>query len=235
MDEYKESVYFAQPAEKIFKTEPYLLYVMAFFIGTSCSAIFPDFASLLRNKGYDGFGLAGPHLIYLLGLLLTRQLFLIIRMLLPVSLHMGFATLSAAVGLFFLGFVEESQTPNSFYLLVLIGRGLMGVGNGYFMNLANHIFREEPNTDSNRKFWLQLSLVFGLTVGYPITEKVSQHTTVYWSMGGIIFVCGIAALLTMTSRKLTKILVDDGLKISLITICFKKVDFFLMSRGQLQL
>lgn len=223
MDEYKESVYFAQPAEKIFNTEPYLLYLMVFVVGASCSAIFPDFATLLREKGYTGFGMAAPHLVYLLGMLLTRQLFLLIRMVLPVSLHMGFATLASAVGLFFLGFVEETNTPDSFYRLVLLGRGLMGIGNGYLVNLANHIFREEPHSDSSRKHWLQLSLLLGLTLGYPITEKISQHTTVYWALGGAIFVCGLAAVLSMTSRRLTKILVDDGLKISLITIFFKKV------------
>ena len=88
---------------------------------------------------------------------------------------------------------------------------------------VSHIFREDANTDSLRKSWMQNSLVLGLMIGYPLTEKITQHSYVYWSLAGSIFLLGSLINFTMNSRKLTIALIDQNLKISMGTILFKKV------------
>ena len=62
MDEGRESAYFLKSKEKLFKQEPYMIYLTAFIIGVGCSAIFPDLAGLLHDRGYRGIQLANPHL-----------------------------------------------------------------------------------------------------------------------------------------------------------------------------
>lgn len=62
MDELRESAYYAKPGERIFKNEPFLLYLLTLSLGIGCSAIFPDLAGLMVQKGYSGIKRALPHL-----------------------------------------------------------------------------------------------------------------------------------------------------------------------------
>jgi hypothetical protein len=66
---------------------------MVFFIGVSCSAIFPDIAGLLLERTQSGALRAVPHLIYLAGILVSRSVFLMLRRLLPVILHLMISNL----------------------------------------------------------------------------------------------------------------------------------------------
>ena len=61
-----------------------------------------------------------------------------------------------------------------------------------------------------------------MTLGYPITEKINYHTTIYWSISGALFISGTFAIFSMANRTLTTILVDDNLKISLFNVLFKR-------------
>lgn len=62
MDELRESAYYHRPGDRIFKNEPVLVYMMVFVLGMGCSAIFPDLAGLMKQKGYNDIKRALPHL-----------------------------------------------------------------------------------------------------------------------------------------------------------------------------
>jgi hypothetical protein len=79
--------------KKLFGGEPFYVYFMVFFIGVSCSAIFPDIANLLYIRTTSGVLRAVPHLIYLAGILVSRSVFLMLRRLFPVTLHLMISTL----------------------------------------------------------------------------------------------------------------------------------------------
>lgn len=88
---------------------------------------------------------------------------------------------------------------------------------------VHHIFREDIVTDGQRKSVMQLCLVLGMTLGYPLTEIVDQSKIVFWSLAGVILLTAMLTLLAMNGRKLSKHTADSSFKISLITILFKKV------------
>jgi hypothetical protein len=94
------------------------------------------------------------------------------------------------------------------------------------------MLREDTITDIQRKSIMQLSFVLGLTLGYPLTEKVSQHKIVFWGIAGLIFLLGSVTFLNINGRKLSKHTADLSFKISLMTILFKKVEKGLL-RGPL--
>lgn len=70
---------------------------------------------------------------------------------------------------------------------------------------------------------LQLFLVVGLTLGYPLTEKITNRKVVYWGLAGAVFALGLVCMFFIHSRRLNKILVDSSMKISMATVLLRKV------------
>lgn len=145
-------------------------------------------------------------------------------------LHYGIGLILSVLGLFFIGLSEDEDDNSKHLSTLLAGRGLQGFGYGYFIsfctispNLDHHLFREDTATDSQRKMIMQLCFVLGLTLGYPITEKVTKHKLVFWGMAGATLVTGIATFLSTHGRKLSQHTADASFKLSLMTILFKKV------------
>jgi hypothetical protein len=74
--------------------------------------------------------------VYLGGLLMSRRCFLLFRMLFTVSVHHIIGLLPAVVGLFMIGYCNETDSDAGFYSFILLGRGLQGLGNGYLINFG---------------------------------------------------------------------------------------------------
>ena len=111
----------------------------------------------------------------------------------------------------------------------------MGISSTFVVSsyqLDNHLFKEDPVNDSSRKNIMQLCLLGGLTIGYPITEKFKDHTLIYWILALTTFTLGLITMFLMHNRRLTQEPNSESLKISILTVFLKRVLTFTYYRGQ---
>lgn len=70
---------------------------------------------------------------------------------------------------------------------------------------------------------MQLSFLFGLTAGYPLTDKFKQTKLVFWILSGATFISTMATFFTLDKGPFTQNGSDSSFRISLLTVLFKKV------------